>query len=67
MTIARSTDVTAMSTTSLDDAIKQGLMSAAETLGNVQAAWIKDHEVLAGEGGPEQFKVSMRVSFVLDD
>jgi len=67
MTVARSTELTALSPKGSDDALRQGIARAQETLRNVKSCWIKDQEVVVGADGPEQYKVTMKVTFVLDD
>lgn len=65
MSVARSTELTAMSSTGFDDALQGGLERAQATLRNVKSCWIKDQEVIVGD--PNQYKVTMKVTFVLDD
>ncbi|SDO75503.1 hypothetical protein SAMN05216196_10954 [Lutimaribacter pacificus] len=65
MTVARSTELIAMSSSGFDDAITQGLARAKKTLRNVKSCWIKDQELVVGD--PDQYKVTMKVTFVLDD
>ena len=67
MSVARVTELTAASATSFDDAIKTGIARAVKTLHNVRGAWIQDQEVVVdGETGSE-YRVHMKVTFVLDD
>lgn len=65
MSVARSTELTAMSTTGFEEALEEGLARAQETLRNVKSCWVKDQEILIGD--PNQYKVTMKVTFVLDD
>jgi dodecin len=68
MTVARTTEITAESKKSFDDAIKQGLARANKTLRQVKGAWIQDQEVqLDSKGKIAEYKVRMRVTFVLTD
>jgi len=68
MTIARVTEIKASSPKSFEDAIKQGVARAHKTLKNVKAAWIENQEVLVGEDGTiSEYRVQMRVTFVLED
>jgi len=56
-----------MSETSFEDAIKVGIDRAATTLRNLQSAWIKEQEVVIGEGGAiTGYNVNMLVTFVLE-
>jgi hypothetical protein len=68
MSVARNTEISSTSAQSFEDAIRQGLSRATRTLRNVRGAWIKEQEVsLDGSGQIAEFKVTMIVTFVLDD
>ena len=67
MTVARVTEITAASEKSFQDAIRVGMERAAETLDNVKGAWIQDQEVLFNDGEISQYRVHMKVTFVLKD
>ena len=67
MSIARVTEITASSSKSFDDAIQEGLRRAAKTLDNIKGAWIQDQEVVADGGTVTQYRVHMKVTFVLKD
>lgn len=67
MSVARTTEITAMSAKSFDDAIAEGIRRSTETLRNVKSAWVKDQEVMMNGGKAPQYKVTMKVTFVLDD
>lgn len=67
MSVAKVTEITASSTKSFEDAIQAGITRAAKTLDNVQSAWIQDHEVRVEGGKISEYKVRMKVTFVLND
>ena len=67
MSIARVTEITAGSTTSFDDALKQGIARASETLDNVTGAWIQDQEVVIKDGAIAEYRVRMKISFILKE
>ena len=67
MSVAKTTEITATSSKSFDDAIRTGLARATETLDNVKAAWIKDQEVKLENGEISEYKVDLKVTFVLRD
>lgn len=66
MSVATTTEITATSTSSFDDAITSGIERAGQTLRNLKSAWIKDQEVVLSDGRPSIYKVTMKVTFVLD-
>ncbi len=67
MSIARVTEISAASATSFEDAIKQGIKRAHETLRNVKGAWVKEQSVDCDNGQITGYRVNMMVTFVLDD
>ena len=67
MSVARVTELTAASATSFDDAIKTGIARAVKTLHNVRGAWIQDQEVVVDGDTVSEYRVHMKVTFVLDD
>lgn len=67
MSVARNTEISSTSTTSFEDAIKQGLARATKTLRNVRSAWIKEQEVMLENDQIAVYKVVMVVTFVLED
>ena len=67
MAVARVSEISATSTTSFEDAIKQGLDRANQTLRNVKSAWIKEQQVRLEGGSISEYQVNMLVTFILDD
>ena len=67
MSVAKVTEITASSTKSFEDALQMGINRAAKTLENVQNAWIQDQEVKLENGKITEYKVRMKVTFVLND
>jgi dodecin len=67
MPVARVTEITSSSSKSFDDAIREGLARANKRLENVTGAWIKDQEVVAKNGKITEYRVRMKITFVLKD
>ena len=67
MTVARITEITAISKKSFDDAVSVGVARANKTLKNVKGAWIKNQEVMVDKGKVTGYKVNLKVTFVLAD
>lgn len=65
MSVARSTEITATSKKSFDDALAAGIKRATKTLENVSNAWVKDQEVSVKDGKIAEYKVRMVVTFIL--
>lgn len=67
MTIARITEITASSSKSFEDAVERGVKRASKTLKNIKGAWIRDQEVAIKDGKVTEFRVKMKITFVLED
>ena len=67
MSVAKVTEIISSSAKSFDDAISSGLKRANKTLQNVKGAWIKDQKVICEKGKIVEYRVTMRVTFVLKD
>ena len=66
-TVARVTEISAMSPTGFEDAIKVGIDRASTTLRNITSAWVKEQRVDIAEGVISDYQVNLMVTFVLDD
>lgn len=66
MSVAKVTEITSTSERSFEEAIQDGIERASETLHGITGAWICDQEVVVEDGVITQFKVRMRLTFVLD-
>jgi len=67
MSVARVTEISAISEEGSEDAIRQGIARATKTLRNVESAWIKDQNVMIEDGNITGYKVNLEVTFVLED
>ena len=67
MSVARITEITSNSSKSFEDAIQQGVARATKTLKNVRSAWVKEQSVVVENGQITQYRVDLKVTFVLDD
>jgi len=65
MSVARVTEITAASKKSFEDAINLGLKRANETLDHIEGAWVQDMKVSVKEGRVEEYRVNMKLTFVL--
>jgi flavin-binding protein dodecin len=66
MSVARVTEISAISDNSFEDAIQQGISRATSTLRGVEGAWIKDMNVMIENGSVTGYKVNMEITFVLE-
>jgi hypothetical protein len=67
MSIARITEISASSNKSFEDAVQLGIKRASKTLKNVTGAWIRDQKVIVESGKIMQYRVNLKVTFVLEE
>jgi flavin-binding protein dodecin len=67
MSIAKVTEITASSKKSFEDAVSTGIKRAGKTLNNIKGAWIQEQSVVVSEDKVTEYRVNMKVSFVLKD
>jgi flavin-binding protein dodecin len=66
MAVAKVIEIISGSTTSFDDAMRQGIARASATVGGITGAWIKDQNVIVEKGKLVEFRVVMKVTFMLN-
>ena len=67
MSLARVTELSAVSDQSFEDAINTAISRATSTLRGVQSAWVKDMNVMIENGSITGYKVNLEITFVLED
>ncbi|MFN8579753.1 MAG: dodecin family protein [Gemmatimonadaceae bacterium] len=67
MSVAKVTEIIASSSKSFDDAIQSGLKRANKTLKGVSGAWVKSMKVELKNGKVSEYRVALKVTFVLND
>ena len=66
MSFAFTSNVSATTETSFDDAVAQGVKRATQTLRHVRSAWIKEQEATVRDDRIVAYKVHMLVTFELE-
>ena len=67
MSVARVTEITVSSKKSFEDAVRKGVKRAGKTLENVQGAWIQEQSVVVDKDEVAEYRVNMKVTFILKD
>jgi hypothetical protein len=65
MSVAKVIEISSTSEKSFEDAVRQGVNRATETIEDVRGAWVKEQEVRLENGKIVEFRVNMKVTFVL--
>ena len=66
MAVARVTEIISGSKKSFEDAIEQGIARASKTLKNIEGAWVQDQKVVVQKGKITEYRVSLKVTFILE-
>lgn len=66
MSVAKIIEVNASSPDSFEDAIRQGIRKAGETVRNIRGAWINEQTVSIEDEEIREYRVNLKVTFVLD-
>ncbi len=67
MSVAKVIEIIASSKVSFDDAIKQGLARATDTINDVTGAWVKDQKLTLSNGKITEYRVVMKVTFLVKE
>jgi flavin-binding protein dodecin len=67
MSVAKVVEILASSPDSFEAAIQAGVERASKTLDDVKGAWVKDQQVVIENGKVTEYRVSLKVTFVLHD
>ena len=67
MSVAKNIEITSTSAVSFDDAAKQGIQRAAQTINNIRGAWVKEQKLNVEGGKVTEYRVMMILTFVLDE
>lgn len=66
MSVAKVLELTSRSTTSFEDAIKQGIDKANDSVRNVEGAWVKEQKVIISDGQISGYQVDLKITFLID-
>ncbi|MGH7585770.1 MAG: dodecin family protein [Gemmatimonadales bacterium] len=65
MSVAKVTELISSSPKSFEDAINQGVQRATSTLEQVTGAWVEGQKVVIDGGKIKEYRVILKVTFVL--
>jgi dodecin len=65
MSVAKIIELSASSSKSFDDAIAHGIARANDTLADITGAWVSEQKVVVKAGKVIEYRVQMKVTFIL--
>ena len=67
MSVARVTEIISSSKKGVEAAVKAGVTRASQTLNNITGAWVADQEAVVENGKIVEYRVRLKITFVLKD
>lgn len=65
MSVAKTSEITAASSKSFEDAIRNGVKKMSKTVNDIEGAWIKEQKVVVKDGEVDEYRVTMKVTFIV--
>lgn len=65
MSVAKIIEISSESYESFEDAIRQGISRAAETVDDIRSAWVAGQQVLVQDNQVSRYRVDLKITFVL--
>lgn len=67
MAVAKVTEIISSSNKSFEDAVNEGVKRASKTLKGVTSAWVQDQQVKIKDGKVKEYRVNLKVTFILNE
>ena len=67
MSVAKVSEISESSKKSFEEAIEKGIKRFAGTVDHVEGAWVKEQKVVVSGGAISEYRVTMKVTFVLNE
>jgi flavin-binding protein dodecin len=65
MSVAKTSEITASSSKSFEDAIRHGIRKMTKSVDNIEGAWVKEQKVIVEDGEVAAYRVTMKVTFIV--
>ena len=67
MSVAKVVEISSSSPKSFQEAIDEGIARASKTIKGIRGAWVNEQKVEVKDGKVVEYRVNMKVSFVVKD
>ena len=65
MSVAKVIEIISTSSKGFDDAVARGIARASKTISGITGAWVKDQSVEVSKGKVTEYRVILKITFVL--
>lgn len=66
MPVAKIIEISAESPDGFEDAVRDGIRRASKTVENIKSAWVEDQGVQVANGEVTNYRVHLKVTFILE-
>ena len=66
VSVAKVIELTAGSSESYEEAVRQAVAKASESINNIEGAWVSEHKAVVADGKVVEFRATVRITFVVD-
>lgn len=67
MSVAKIIEIKSSSKKSFEDAVNSGIKRASKTIKQIRGAWVAEQEVTVDNGKVTEYRVLLKLTFVLED
>ena len=67
MAVAKVIELTSSSSTSIEDAVEEGVRRANETIDRIEGVWVQDIKATVKDGKVEEWRTNLKITFVIKD
>lgn len=67
MSVAKVTEIISSSTVGIEDAVKQGVARASETVKGISGVWVSDIKCTVNDNAITEWRCTLKITFVLND
>ena len=65
MAVAKTVEIVASSTESIEAAVRDGIAKASETIQGIQGAWVKGTKLIIRDNKVAEWRVTLKITFVV--
>ena len=65
MSVAKTSEISASSSKSFEDAIRNGISKMSKTVSGIEGAWVKEQKVVVEGDKVVAYRVTMKITFVV--
>lgn len=66
MSVAKVTEIISASTESVEDAVKNGVKKAAQTINGIESVWVKDIKARVNGDAVTEWRCTLKITFVVN-